>query len=56
MTLYRIEAPFAVFGIIEDDSKIVKAAPICHWAVGKDLDYVTKYFDKKGYKIQIVGA
>lgn len=52
--LYRVEAPHYVAGFEAVNGKIVKAAPIIHWAYKKSLKEVLNYLKKKNYKYEII--
>ena len=44
----RVVLPYAVFGIEARDGKVVEAAPIAHWMIGKDTALVRAWIAKKG--------
>ena len=52
MTPYRIELPYACFGVVVDKGKIVEAAPIARWTIGKDAKAVFEYFKKTKGKVE----
>lgn len=43
-----ISLPFATFGIITRDGKIIDAAPIAKWTIGRDEQEITDYFRSRG--------
>jgi hypothetical protein len=53
--LYSIDTGYAYFGIVEENGVAIEAAPIAKWCVGKNIDYVLKYFreNKKANIIKI---
>lgn len=49
MQLYRIDLPYACFGVVVDDNaQVVDAAPIGRWMVGKSLEYIRLWVKRKG--------
>lgn len=46
--LYRIELPYACYGIEGVNSIVIRAAPIAGWMVGKHLDDMTAWVKRKG--------
>lgn len=48
---YWISQKHATFIIIEENGKIVKAAPVANWTIGKSVDNVLDYFRKKNAQI-----
>lgn len=40
--------PWATFGLAVRDGRVVDAAPIAWWCVGKDERYVANYWRKRG--------
>lgn len=53
-TLYRITAPHFCAGLISQEAKIVRAAPIIHWMRGQDTDALIAYCKLKGWKLEVV--
>lgn len=54
-TLYYITIPYACFGIeVNINSIVVNTAPIAKWMVGKHINEVKSWIDKKGGKIEKV--
>lgn len=51
MTLWRIDAPHFCAGlIVGEDGRVVEAAPILRWTIGKSLFSVASYCDGRGWK------
>lgn len=53
--LYRVELGSLTFGVIvtgNNVSKILDAAPVAKWGIGKSWDSVRKYYEKRKAKIQ----
>jgi len=50
LNLYWISLHYATFGIVvDDDLKVVGAAPIGQWMIGKDISYIQNWVKlKKG--------
>lgn len=46
--LIWVSLSYATFGLEVREGKVVDAAPIAHWAIGKDEQYVADYYRKKG--------
>lgn len=55
LLLYRIVLPFAVFGIECEAGKVVKAAPIARWALGRDAASVLGYYHRRKAVIEVLG-
>jgi hypothetical protein len=52
---YWIDTGYACFGIQSVNNRIIRAAPIAKWSVGKATDYVLNYYKtKKNAIIEIV--
>lgn len=49
--LYHVDAPHFCCGLIVQESKIVFAAPILNWTVGKEILWFVAYCQSKGWKI-----
>lgn len=43
-----VSLPYATFGIYVVDRKVVDAAPIGRWMIGKDTDFIRRWIAKKG--------
>jgi hypothetical protein len=41
--MYRLETKYACGGLLVSNGKVIDAAPIFRWAVGKDIDRVRKW-------------
>lgn len=52
MTTYRISAPAFVGALIVSSDFVLQAAPILHWAVGKDFRYVRDYCAQRGWIVE----
>jgi hypothetical protein len=50
--LYYISLHYATFGLIVEKGIVIEAAPIAKWTLDKQIDVVTKYYEKKGAKIE----
>jgi hypothetical protein len=52
-TLYRIEAPHFVAGLLVDPrGRVCEAAPILRWAMGKTIAEIQRYAARKGWHIE----
>ena len=52
---YWVDTGYGCFGIIAQNGTVVRAAPMAHWTVGKNIDYVLNYYrTKKKAKISVV--
>lgn len=54
MSLYQVDANHYVAGLVVDRGRIVKAAPILRWTVGRDINRVHTYLTKRGYRVDLV--
>lgn len=52
VTMLRIELPWACFGLVVQGGRVVRAAPIARWCVGKPVDDVTAYWHRRGATIE----
>lgn len=43
-----VSLPYATFGILASGGRVIDAAPIARWAIGKDESYVADYYRRKG--------
>lgn len=43
-----VSLPYATYGIAVRDGKVVWAAPVAHWMIGKDEQYVADWLRRKG--------
>jgi hypothetical protein len=46
-----VSLPHATYGLAVDGGKVVTAAPIGWWAVGKDEQYVADYLRRRGARL-----
>lgn len=55
LELVRIVAPHFVAGVlVDDDMRVVQAAPILRWAVRWRVDWLADYCRGKGWGIEVV--
>jgi hypothetical protein len=54
--LYRVVAPNFVAGVVAKDGRVVKAAPILRWALGKPLEELRNGAEARGGTVTIVAA
>jgi hypothetical protein len=55
MMLYRITAPHFCAGLVTDlPGRVVTAAPILRWAVGKTVAELFQYCHKKRWRMALV--
>lgn len=52
MTWYWISLPYATYGIAAQNGRIVDAAPIAQWMIGKDENFCLGWAFKKGADIR----
>ena len=52
--LWHIRTDFACFGIVAKDGKVIGAAPIAAWTIGKDLDWALRYWQGRGARTTLV--
>ncbi len=52
--MIQVDAPHHTAGLILENDVCVSAAPILRWAVGKDRAYLSRYFQRRGWKVTIV--
>jgi len=45
-----IDAPHYYAAVISRNGKIIDAAPVLNWAVGKKLYDINRYCERKGYQ------
>ena len=53
-TLIQITSPYYCAGLVVVEGYITEAAPILHWTVGRQINYVTAYFQKKGFEVNVL--
>lgn len=46
-----VSLPWATFGIAAHDGRVVDAAPIARWAIGKPADQVAAYYRRRGARL-----
>uniref|UniRef100_A0A6M3LG05 Uncharacterized protein n=1 Tax=viral metagenome TaxID=1070528 RepID=A0A6M3LG05_9ZZZZ len=51
MTGYQIDMPYACAGITVTDGIVTDTAPIFRWMIGKRIDFILSWANKKKYKI-----
>jgi hypothetical protein len=49
--LYRVDAPHFCAGLEADNGKVIRAAPIIGWMVGRRLDHIADYCRKKRWTV-----
>ena len=54
-TLCRVTLYYACYGIVIEDDRIVEAAPIARWAVGKSFEYFKNWVRGKGGRVDVLG-
>jgi len=47
-----VSLPYATFALCVRDGRVVDAAPIAKWAIGKDEREVAAYYRKRGAKFE----
>jgi len=47
MRCFYISLPYATFGIISSEGKIIEAAPIAAWMIGKTLQEIKPWLVKR---------
>lgn len=52
--LVRVSAPHFVAGIVVEDERVVRAAPILRWSIGWHRDALRNYFRKKGWTASVI--
>ncbi len=52
MMLYRIDLPYACYGIITKRCVVVRVPPIAKWMVGKNILFIKEWVRKKKGKIE----
>lgn len=50
--MIRVVSPYYVAGIIVDGGRVIKAAPILRWSIGKSFSEIKAYFAHKGFIIE----
>jgi hypothetical protein len=52
--LFQVTAPHFVAGLVVDAGRVVRAAPILAWTVGKTRDHLRPYFRRKRWEVKYV--
>lgn len=50
----RVELPYAVFGIEVMEGRVIDAAPIGSWMIGKETSFIREWIRKKGGTWQLL--
>lgn len=57
MQLWQITAHHFVCGVMVERNRVIKAAPIAYWMLGRHWDGLQRYLhDKRGYDTEAVEA
>ena len=46
--LYRVVLSYACYAILVRDGRLIESAPIAEWALGRKLEWFSKWVTKKG--------
>ena len=49
--LYRIDLPYACFGLVVCNGQVTGAPPIARWTVGRSIKDVVAYYTRKGASV-----
>lgn len=49
--LRQVFAPHFTAGIVVRDERVIDAAPVMRWAIGKELETVLSYARRKGWRV-----
>lgn len=52
MSWIWVSLHYATFGLKVEDGRVVDAAPIARWAVGRPEGYVAGYYRRKGARFE----
>jgi hypothetical protein len=52
--LVYVSLPYATYGIIVKDGKVIDTAPLARWMIGQSTKKVRKWLDSKGAKYTVV--
>ena len=52
--LLRINLPYATFGIVVENGFVREAAPMGKWMIGKHINMIIKWVEKKGGKVEAI--
>jgi hypothetical protein len=53
--IVRVVSSYFVAAVIVEDNRVVEAAPILSYVVGKSLKWLKVYCVRKGWKMSVVG-
>jgi len=56
MKLVQVKAPHFTAGFISDGKRVLEAAPILKYLIGKTEDYARHYFKQKGWTASVVSS
>lgn len=51
-TWFRVSLPYATYGVAVKGGRVVDAAPIARWMVGKEMGYCFDWLHGKGADIE----
>lgn len=51
---FQVDSNYFCAGLIEKDGKVIEAAPIQKWMIGKNIEYIKEYCVKKKWKLLLV--
>lgn len=54
VTYFRIELPYACYGLCVKNGRVVMTAPIAGWMVGKEWNYCYGWLSRKGADISML--
>lgn len=49
--LWQVQLPYATFGIIVERNKVIEAAPIGRWMIGRSFMSIGNWVGQKGGKL-----
>ena len=52
--LYQVDAPGYSAGMVVEGGVVTGAAPIIRWTVGREMNALKVYLEKRGYTVQAV--
>ena len=52
--LLQITAPCYCAGVVIEDDVVIRAAPILRWSLGKSYQFLENYFQRKGFKVEVI--
>jgi hypothetical protein len=53
--IVRVVSSYFVAAVIVEDNRVVEAAPILSWTIGKSRKWLNVYCVRKGWKMSVVG-